>query len=203
MAASQRSRILDAMRRAVVSEGYAGASLSAITTLAGVSRKTFYVHFANKEECFLTVYRDARARLFPLLQHARDQPGPWPARTVALVSAALEALAADPDAARLVFVEVIAAGEQARALRNEHVVAFTRAFEPTPADRRELGLTPATDDGAAEVVVGGINELVFREIVEGRTSGLPHLLPDVAFVAISSYLGGPAARSVVAELVGG
>jgi AcrR family transcriptional regulator len=202
VAESQRSRILNAMRDALADGGYAEASLLHITKRAGVSRKTFYEHFADKEECFVAVYRDARTRLSGSSTRALARPGRWPARTVAGIAALMEALAADPAAARIVLIEVLSAGERARRLRNESVVALARSFRPTAADRAELGLPAEVAGGATEVVVGGISEMVYREIVEGRTDRLPFLLPDIAFAAISPLLGSDAARSEIEKLTG-
>src|SRR4051812_38560372 len=53
---TQRERMLDAMARAVGSKGYAKVTVSDVVALAGVSRRTFYEHFADKEECFLESY---------------------------------------------------------------------------------------------------------------------------------------------------
>src|SRR4051794_16802232 len=53
---TQRERMLDAMARAVAAKGYAKLTVSDVVALAGVSRRTFYEHFADKEECFLESY---------------------------------------------------------------------------------------------------------------------------------------------------
>src|SRR4051794_16518756 len=53
---TQRERMLDAMARAVAAKGYAKVTVSDVVALAGVSRRTFYEHFADKEECFLESY---------------------------------------------------------------------------------------------------------------------------------------------------
>jgi AcrR family transcriptional regulator len=50
---NQRARIHGAMVEAVAQSGYEGASVKQIVALAGVSRRTFYEHFANKQDCFL------------------------------------------------------------------------------------------------------------------------------------------------------
>ncbi|MET0600960.1 MAG: helix-turn-helix domain-containing protein, partial [Baekduia sp.] len=46
----QRARILDATARLVAERGYASASVEEIRRRAGVSRRTFYVHFGGKED---------------------------------------------------------------------------------------------------------------------------------------------------------
>ena len=51
---NQRARIHGAMIEAVAQYGYQKTSVKKIVALAGVSRRSFYEQFANKEQCFLT-----------------------------------------------------------------------------------------------------------------------------------------------------
>jgi AcrR family transcriptional regulator len=52
----QRMRIHGAMVEAVGRGGYEGTSVKEVIGLAGVSRRSFYEQFANKEECFLATF---------------------------------------------------------------------------------------------------------------------------------------------------
>jgi AcrR family transcriptional regulator len=52
----QRARIHGAMVEAVARNGYEGTSVKQVIGLAGVSRRSFYEQFANKEECFLATF---------------------------------------------------------------------------------------------------------------------------------------------------
>ena len=54
--ASQRGRLLDAMAEAVAEHGYGATTIAHVVSRAGVSRKTFYEHFTDKEQCFLALY---------------------------------------------------------------------------------------------------------------------------------------------------
>src|SRR3954452_13838898 len=54
--ASQRGRMLAAMADAVARTGYAGTTVADVVAGAGVSRKTFYEHFSDREECFLAAF---------------------------------------------------------------------------------------------------------------------------------------------------
>jgi len=202
VAESQRSRILEGMRVALAEEGYAGASLTRITALAGVSRKTFYVHFADKEECFLAVYRIARERLYSPAMRAYARPGTWPARVVAALAALLESLAADPGGARICLVEVYAAGPRARALRNENLTELNELYEPDDDEREALDLPPARAGADDPVILGGISEMLVAEITGGRTTELPHKLPTMAFVALSPLMGSEHALREVVNLTG-
>ena len=56
VATNQRRRLLEGMIDAIGEKGYAAITVSDVIKRAGVSRKAFYEHFANKEECFLATY---------------------------------------------------------------------------------------------------------------------------------------------------
>ena len=68
VAASQRTRLLEAVGRAVADKGYAAATIDDIVRDAGVSKKTFYEHFSDKLDCFLAAYEAASDEL---LEHVR------------------------------------------------------------------------------------------------------------------------------------
>src|ERR1700680_4537245 len=53
---NQRTRIHGALIEAVAQDGYEGTSIKQVIGLAGVSRRSFYEQFANKEECFLVTF---------------------------------------------------------------------------------------------------------------------------------------------------
>src|SRR5947209_10068609 len=52
----QRIRIHGAMVEAVAANGYEGTSVKQVIALAGVSRRSFYEQFANKQECLLATF---------------------------------------------------------------------------------------------------------------------------------------------------
>jgi AcrR family transcriptional regulator len=54
--ARQRQRLLSAAATVFAERGYAGASSETISRHAGMSKATFYEHFANKEECILALF---------------------------------------------------------------------------------------------------------------------------------------------------
>ena len=56
MLRNQRERMLAAVVEVVGQVGYASMTVSDVISRAGVSRRTFYEHFANKEDVFLAAY---------------------------------------------------------------------------------------------------------------------------------------------------
>ena len=48
-----RRRLLDGLAESIVAIGYRNTTVADIVRLARTSRRTFYEHFASKEECFV------------------------------------------------------------------------------------------------------------------------------------------------------
>lgn len=194
VAASQRARILDAMRAAVCEHGYAEASVADVIKRAGVSRKTFYAQFTDKEACFLEIYDAHMERLQALTTDAFDAQDEWAPSLRAGLTALLAALAYDPPMARYCFVDVLAAGPHAAQRRNEAMRALERILELSGPGR------DAAEDGAAlpralgMSMVGGLGEVLYQEIVAGRAEQLPQLLPELMYALVLPFEGQEAAE---------
>src|SRR5258708_4614521 len=75
--ASQRGRLICAVADAVAAKGYARTTVADITALAGVSRKTFYEHFEDKEACFLASYDAGAGAIFEAMVQASRGLDDW------------------------------------------------------------------------------------------------------------------------------
>jgi AcrR family transcriptional regulator len=184
---SQRERLLDATSRAVSELGYPRLTVAAILRRAGVSRKTFYEHFAGKEDCFLAAYDVVTEGLLHGVSVAYEQqPGPWRERVRAGLAEFLRLLAAEPAFARMCIVEVLAAGPRALQRRDDAMRRFTVFFQ---AGVREMpaGVTPPPL--LAESVVGAIYEIVYTRIRRGESETLLEILDDLMYVALVPFLG--------------
>jgi AcrR family transcriptional regulator len=176
VAANQRERILSAVAQATAELGYTDMSVEAIIARAGVSRRTFYEHFKNKEDAFLAAYDATVHRLATHVRHAYLQQATALERLRAGVGAYLQFLASEPELARMGVVEVLAAGPRALARRGDALRLFAEIIEDNihqlvPSCRR-----PAL---TAETIVGGIYEVVFTRILAGRTADLPGMTDDL------------------------
>jgi AcrR family transcriptional regulator len=183
---SQRERLLDATSRAVSELGYPGLTVAAILQRAGVSRKTFYEHFADKEECFLAAYDVVSAGLLHGVSQAYEQPAPWRDRVRAGLAEFLRLLAAEPAFARMCIVEVLAAGPRALQRRDDAMRMFTVFFD-AGGDELPPGITPPPL--VSESVVGALYEIIYARIRRGETDELPSLLDDLMYVALVPFLG--------------
>jgi len=115
-AADHRQRLCAAMVETAAQHGYSGATVARVVGRAGVSRATFYEHFADRDDCFLAAYRDKAAVGKRRVSLAADR-APAAGRPEAVLDALLGELAADRAAARLLLIEALAAPSP---VRDEH-----------------------------------------------------------------------------------
>ena len=177
----------------VVSErGYPETRVVDVIGVAGVSRKTFYELFESKEDCFLAAYDVLLENLLGDATNAFEaKPGaPWAERIGASLEALLQHLAAHPDEARFAIVEVLAAGPKALSRRDAALRQFTGFLE---SGRSETSVELPGITSLA--VAGGINELLYSEILHGAVARLPSRLPDLMFWVALPFLGAEGATA--------
>lgn len=113
----QRARIHGAMIEAVAQSTYEDTSVKQIIGLAGVSRRSFYEQFANKEECFLATFDLVVRRDIKELKRAYlASSGLLERRARAVFERFAQSTAEDRNAMVLVVLEAQCAG-QAGAMR--------------------------------------------------------------------------------------
>jgi AcrR family transcriptional regulator len=168
--ASQRTRLLEAIGRAVAERGYAGATIDDVVRRAGVSKATFYEHFSDKQECFLAAYEAASEELLARVREAHAAASDdWLERSRAGIHAYLRWLAADPALARVYLVEVAAAGPVALERRE----ALRDRYAELVRERRGSDLPFEI----FHAVVAAVDDLVVRHIREHGAEKLPELEP--------------------------
>ncbi len=161
---SQRWRILEAMTEVTAKVGYGEASVADVIARAGVSRKTFYEQFDDKEDCFLTAYDVLSERLLAALVSAGREHENVKERLHAQFTIFLAGLSRDPAAARVFMVDVLGAGKVA--LRKRELV--NRRFAEAVFGRAN----PKASTVRLAAVVGGVNTVVAAALLENRADTL-------------------------------
>jgi len=189
--ASQRGRMLTAMVEAVAEKSYAHVAVADVIARAGVSRKTFYEQFADKEDCFLAAYDAGVDALVAAIDRA--VAGLEPNRLAAIetgVHVYLETLAANPAFAYTFHIEVLGAGQKALARRaavHERFAAqLAAAHVGLRADLPEIRDVPAHTFPAA---VGAVTELVTAHLIERGAESLPELGEAIADIEFALLIG--------------
>ena len=108
-APSQRARMLDAITRAVAEKGYARVTVSDIVAHAGVSRRTFYEQFEDKEDCLLAAAAEGTGAVLTRMAESAQTVGAdanWQEILAAGIGAYVNALAAHPDFTTTFLVDI-------------------------------------------------------------------------------------------------
>lgn len=192
---NQRQRIVDAVAEVVSLTGYHAMSVEEIIGTAGVSRRTFYDKFHSKEDAFLAAYDTISLELVQSVKDAYDASGSFPEGVVACLRTFLEYVAVHPQYSDACIVEVLAAGPRALERRNAVMKALAELIHNGAENMPDRMHPPAL---TAETIVGGIYEIVYSRVLQGQTSELPKLLPDLAYSVMLPYLGHQAAERAVA-----
>jgi AcrR family transcriptional regulator len=197
VADNQRERILMATIEATAASGYARMSVDDIVRGAGVSRRTFYELFANKQEAFLAAFDAAAGALLRTVQAASERETTFEGKVIAGFRAFLETLAGSPGPAQVCIVEALAAGPAAIERRTAVMAAFAQEIEDSAPMVPGSHALPAL---TAETIVGGVYATIFRRISAGRAQELPGLLPDLIESALLPYVGPRAAAAQAQRL---
>jgi len=190
---AQRLRLALAMIDAIAENGYRATRVADVIALAGVSRKTFYEHFANRQECLLATYDMVTEEGMRRVEQAYRETEGWPGRVEAAIRTLFEASIENPGALRLSLVEIGALGPAGIERRERSIDRYVSIF-------RE-GLERAPGEGTAsemtlKAVIGGVNRVLYRRRLEGEGAELLGIIPDLVSWATSYY---PTPASILAE----
>lgn len=188
--ASQRGRMLEAIAAAVAVKGYGSTTVGDVVKGAGVSRKTFYEHFADKEHCFLEAWEAGVQMVFDAIYESQRDARRQEERMRLGLRAYLHTLAANPEFARSFLIEVVAAGPRAEARRAEVHERFAELFATQHGlARREQPELPEVPTAICRAAVGAINELVSDYVRAGRTAELPSLEDEILYLELVLFGG--------------
>jgi AcrR family transcriptional regulator len=195
----QRERLLAAVPGVVAERGYEAVSVADIVKAAAVSRNAFYKNFSDKQECFSMAHDAGHERLFEVLMLPCEEGATIEERVERSLAAGLGALAAEPDVARLLFVEAPSAGEEIALRYHDWLGRYgTLLRSAAPEMAREVQPAPEVEG----VIVGGIASRVASEVLNGRATGLSNLTaPLVEYVLAFFRLSESGSASKEGKLV--
>lgn len=176
---TQRERLVQAMIDLAAKAGYQNVSVAQVSAHAGVSSATFYEQFKGKEECLLEAYRTVSARVLEQMQPvpegvASDEAWAREARTA--LGMLLRAVQRDPEGARVLYFEPLAAGSRMLEERGRVLGEFEGRAQDflasTPAGGAKLDLP-------VMALVGAVRSIVSRHLRTNAEDDLPALADDL------------------------
>jgi AcrR family transcriptional regulator len=185
----QRERLIAAVPGVVAEHGYEAMSVADIVKGAAVSRNAFYKNFGDKQECFANAHEVGHERLLEVLTQPCEAGATAEERVERSLSAALDALASEPDVARLLFVEAPSAGEGIALRYHEWLGRYGTLLRSAAPELPPQSIPAPEVEG---VIVGGIASRIASEVLNGRAAKLRDLTaPFVEYVLAFYRLGEP------------
>jgi AcrR family transcriptional regulator len=204
----QRRRLLLAIGEVLSEDGLESASVGRVCKRAGMSRRTFYEIFEDREDCLLAALDGAIECLGANVGLVYGRAGRWRERVRAALALLLECFDVEPGLARLCLVETLKASprvlERRRWVLEELSVVIDEGRSEAKSD---TGPAPLT----AESIVGGVLSVLHARVIACPPAGLPpatnsprtgecdvrplvELLNPLMSMIVHPYLGPVAAR---------
>lgn len=177
---TQQQRILVALSESCAEKSFARTTIADIVQRAGISRATFYKHFDNKRECFITAVKAFFADLQATVTVAQADTEKGLDALEKGTAAILDHLAANPAHANLALIEA-ATVEPEISWHYRDLVIEVLGSE-LGEGRERSGADPSIAFGRAQV-------LIAEYLVSDRASRLPELLPEIVYVALMPFVG--------------
>jgi AcrR family transcriptional regulator len=188
----QRGRLFAAAGAVFARAGYADATAEAIAREAGMSKATFYEHFANKEECIVALFDAATDMVLDAMRQAaaRETAEDPQTRVRTTLGAFLETLASYPDESQTLLVEIVGAGPRALGRRDRALEAVAQYLDELNAEDAARGAVPRLQEDDTFAIVGAVVELASRQLRTGVPDDIRKLEPVVERLTLGLLAAG-------------
>jgi AcrR family transcriptional regulator len=203
----QRRRLLSAVIELVSERGVQAVNVAVIAQRAGVSRKTFYDIFRDREACLLAAFEATVERISQIVLLAAAGERKWRDRVRVGLTALLRQFDDEPAAGRLVVVEALSAGEPTLAARR---LVLDRLIAIVDEGRAETKRGREPPPLTAEGVVGAVFSVIHARMLDRSTptvadlgaeqvdpSPLSELTRALTAIVVQPYLGTIAAHKEI------
>jgi AcrR family transcriptional regulator len=198
--ASPRDRLLAGLAAALRERSYREVTVADVVRHARTSRRTFYEHFAGKQDCLVALLEEENKRTVAGIAAAVNSRSPWQAQVRQAIEAWIAGVTDDPGV-KLCWIRVVPSlGDAARPLLRRTMAAFAdliRALSESP-ELAAAGVTPPTPQETV-MLLGGLNELIASTVEDGGdVHGIITVATDVAIRILAPHAGpaptGPGVR---------
>jgi AcrR family transcriptional regulator len=204
----QRARILAAMVEVCAERGAGSISVAHVVERAGVSRRTFYELYRDREECFLGAFDEAIMRASRYVLDGYDPSAGWDVRIRTALVGLLSFLDVERGVGQFLIVGSLGAGTGALE-RRERVLARminlideggTLMGTPHRAQAgRETKAGTELPSLTAEGILGGVLSILHSRLLDPDGSSLLQLTGPLMSMIVLPYLGTAAAKRELAR----
>ena len=183
---NQRDRLAAGIIAAVSEFGYHETTITQIAAAAGVSRRTFYIYFDSKEECFFETFDQIVAQICEAAREAAATRGEWPGQVDARFGAALDVYATNPQLAGFTLaVPPRAGGEVSAHYRRALDRALAELVDRLPAEAAAQG----PSDAVHHSLIGGSVSLIVQKLEAGEGERIRELRHDLVELFLTPFVG--------------
>ncbi len=187
----QRSRLLVGAVGAIDEHGYAHTTVGHIALRAGVSRRTFYELFSDREACLAALFEDVVGLIERELAAAGLVGLPWRERVRGGMWAILSFFDREPALARVCVIQVMRSGPGVLERRDEVLARLAAVLDEGRGESaRGAQCTPLTAEG----LVGAAFGIVYARLLRGERAPLTDLFGELMGMIVLPYLGPAVAR---------
>lgn len=164
-----RERLLAGLAASIAERGYRQTTVADIVRYARTSKRTFYAHFASKDDCLLELLDSDNVRMIATIRAAVDPNAHWRTQIEQAIDAYLTAIEAHPAIALAWIREFPALGYAARPVQRRGMERFIEMLVDItsgPGFRRER-LHPVSR-ATALILLGGLRELTAHTVEDGK-----------------------------------
>lgn len=164
-----RRRLLDGLASSIEDRGYRDTTVADVVRHARTSKRTFYDHFASKEQCFFDLLDANNEELVGTLREAVDPSAPWQQQVRQAVTAYVGTIEATPAVTLSWIRELPALGAAARPMMRRGSGRLAEAIIDlsTGPGFQRAGVAPMSPT-AAVILVGGLRELTAQTVEDGE-----------------------------------
>ena len=187
MKVSFRQRLFDALEESIAQDGYPKTTIADIVRRARTSRRTFYQHFASKDECFVALLTEANASQIRNITDAVDPSARWDLQVRQAIEAWIASAESRPTLMLSWIRDVPALGLTARVLQREAMENFiTMVQRLAGSDGFRAGGAGPVSRPRIVMLLGGLRELTALTVEDGgRMSDITEEAVDAAIALVS------------------
>jgi AcrR family transcriptional regulator len=160
-----RGRIVDALATSIVERGFRDTTVADVVRLAHMSRRTFYEHFSDKEQCFAEMLATVSRGQMDLIYRVVDRSAPWRDQVRAGIETWIAGSSAEPAITLSWIRDAPGLRADARAVERatrERFVDLVSDLADSEDLRRE-GFAPPSRPMVV-LLVGGLRELIAAQV---------------------------------------
>lgn len=186
--AQQRLLLIEAAAHAIATRGFPRTTVAHVLARARMSRRTFYEHFGDLRDALLAIYDYGASQGFSVVSTAIAATSDPLDKIKTGIDAYLAAVAANPEMARVIFLEIRAAGPDVEARRQLETGRYAALlFEAASAAHARGLFSRPPDELTTFALTSAMEGVVVRYLYRREEVRLPLAAPALLELVLRAF----------------